>query len=153
MQRIFWFGRRGISENTISGLTNQDNDAWLGSYLWNRFLFNGVITKEIGTNKWNLNINLIKQTFKKITVEIDQLAHGLPSDAFEQDEYIEQWMKSKVSWDNKLGYQIPSQFKELLDSCYEIPEQPHFHAPFQIKDLREYYFNHTLNQNNSKQTN
>jgi hypothetical protein len=140
LQRLFWFGRRGISENPISGLTNSDNDSWLGSYLWNKLVKeNAVKINENGI--LTLNSKLLAQTYKSITRDIDLLAVSLVYNTANQDDQIEEWMRSQVSWEPNFGYTIPLDFMNALEKCYEIPEQAHFHTPFYLSDFRR------LNQN------
>jgi hypothetical protein len=149
LQRLFWFGRRGVSENPISGMTNLDNDSWLGSYLWNKLIENKAIIQNLN-KKWTLNSTKLINSFKSILEEIDMLAQEITNEKFEtqsgyQDNKIEQWMKSKVAWDLKLGFIIPKEFREMLSHDYDIPEQPYFYPPFSLNEFREHYLSSSLN--------
>jgi hypothetical protein len=138
LQRLFWFGRRGVAENPISGMTNMDNDSWLGSYLWVKLKESGSLVRG-RDNRWSLNSEKLANTYRGITEEIDQLASTVSVSEFDQDQQIEEWMKSKLNWNSQFGYMMPLEFREMLERCHEIPEQPHFATPFSLVTLKDYF--------------
>jgi hypothetical protein len=122
-----WYG--------MSGLVNSDNDSWLGSYLWNKLIKEkAVVINESGV--LTLNSHLLSTTYKNITSEIDLLALSLVNNKFNLDEQIESWMRTQVCWNPSIGYTIPGEFVNILEKCYEVPEQAHFHTPFYLSDFR-----------------
>lgn len=148
LQRLFWFGRRGMLENPISGMANVDNDSWLGSYLWNKLIESKALVKN--GEKWSLRSSKFSVTFRSIQREIDELADKLVGHQFSQtpegqDGAIQNWMKTKVSWDSRFGYTIPQEFRDLLACCYEIPEQPYFSPPFSLCEFKKHFEENRLN--------
>lgn len=141
LQRLFWFGRRGYLENPFSGMTNVDNDSWLGSFLWTKLIeFDALIKQPCG--KLKLEAGRLPTVYRMITQEIDSMANRMAEapeviTGEDQDKFIDQWMRSQVPWDAKMGFMIPRDFCEILEQCYEIPEQPYFTPPFSLRQLKQ----------------
>jgi hypothetical protein len=124
-QRLFWFGRRGYIDNPLSANINNDNDAWIGAFLWTR-LRKTVI--EIKDGKLHLDPTRIEATFRSIVAEIDQLAHstcGSPN----QKELVYQWMANQVPCARGRFF-LPEELRAVFAMCQEVPEVPHFQPMF-----------------------
>ena len=138
LQRLFWFGRRGYNNNPINGMLNEDNDSWLGAYLWEKLKKVEAI-KINRFNKWELFPSKLTLVFKQITDEIDQLSDSVlkTDEAFQQNLIIENWMKNQVEWNSTLGYILPSDLQIIFEECYSIPEVPSLNPLFSLSDFRD----------------
>ncbi|MGZ3769361.1 MAG: hypothetical protein ACXVCP_01575 [Bdellovibrio sp.] len=124
-QRIFWFTRRGFRNNPLSALINEDNDAWIGALLWNEFMKMKLLNKING--KWSLKQDEIVSGFNSIIKEIDELGKALiQTDSLSQNQLVQNWMKSKVQFDENLGFLLPDALVEIFVQCQDIIEIPHF---------------------------
>jgi hypothetical protein len=135
-QRLFWFGRMGFRNNPIQGNLNQDNDCWIGGYLWNKMVSGEVLVTRNG--KLSLDSRAAQQMFKQITIEIDQLYRPDLS-AKEQNEIVDQWMQENVEYKEQ-AFVLSAEFRKILGDIQEIPETPHFETPYnysQIENLLE----------------
>jgi hypothetical protein len=131
LQRLFWFGRQGYSENPISGRVNQDNDVWIGSFLWSRLRDRGALILNNGL--YELRIDQLPWIFLEITTEIDALIdHSLPKEA--QNQMILQWMRRSVPYENG-KFCFPEDFKLLLSQLNKIPEIPPFQMPYSYHQM------------------
>jgi len=136
LQRLFWFGRRGYRENPISGLTNEDNDGWLGSYLWEKLRATGAIARNELNHKWKINGEKLVETYQNITTEIDKLGAECLNLERPQQELIDNWMRSKVEWKPAIGFIVSDELRELFERCSLIPEVPHFSTAMSLADMR-----------------
>lgn len=139
LQRLFWFGRRGFCENPLSGMTNDDNDAWLGSYLWNQLIESGALYLA-PQGKYQLHLEKLVNAYQNITVDLDQLGKEVlnTSPGEEQSQKVNEWMQQRVAWNKMDGFKLPAAYKKLLENCYNIPEQPQFSPPFEVNQFRDF---------------
>jgi hypothetical protein len=134
LQRLFWFGRRGFKENPIAGKINQDNDAWIGAYLWLQLkkykvitVFNGIL---------NFNHQNVQTCFDAILAEIDDLYFKSRKSKKTQQQLVQDWMKKSVpSTNGKFFY--PKDYQQILTSCQEIIEEPLFLPTFAFSNIEE----------------
>jgi len=124
-QRLFWFGRRGFLDNPLSANINNDNDAWIGAFLWNR-LRKTVIG--IRDGKLHLDTTQIESVFQSIVMEIDQLARATCSSA-NQKELVYQWMANQVPC-SRGRFFLPEELRSVFEKCQDVPEVPHFQPMF-----------------------
>ncbi|WP_375765108.1 hypothetical protein NR798_25670 [Archangium gephyra] len=126
-QRIYWFGRRGYRDNPWSGGLNTDNDAWIGSYLWNLALERGAVVP--GTGGYHLSADGLSELFPAALADIDELGDTLArhGSAAAQERLARDWMKQRVTW-NQQGsvFALPASLREMFAACQDIPEEPHF---------------------------
>ena len=122
LQRLFWFGRFGFKNNPLSGKINEDNDAWIGSYLWNRYIESNAITQN-NDHSWHVNFENLKNAFSKVQNEIDHLAVETIKNRYSQDNSIHEWMKSTVSYEQD-NFIIPEKMQRVFIRCLDIPEKP-----------------------------
>ncbi|PIU00847.1 MAG: hypothetical protein COT74_02800 [Bdellovibrionales bacterium CG10_big_fil_rev_8_21_14_0_10_45_34] len=134
MQRLFWFGRLGFKDDPISGQTTIDNDSWIGSLLWNRLTAAGAIFADHG--RLEIDFSLFPTIFADLTQEVDSLL-SLHKNADDQNQQIDRWMKQQVKY-TEGKFQLPDSFRVLLEDLQEIPEIPHFHAPFPYSQMESF---------------
>lgn len=136
LQRIFWFSKRAYSENPVSGLANTDGDSWIGLYLWNK-LHKARVVSRMDSKLWSLNTENVISLFESITNEIDELAVKLKNST-NQDQVVQEWMKSQVKWSHDSGYEIPYELSSIFESCHKIPDYPHYSTPFGLSEFRSW---------------
>ncbi|MCX8514002.1 MAG: hypothetical protein ORN24_00355, partial [Burkholderiales bacterium] len=95
LQRLFWFGRFGFKENFEHGNLNEDNDTWIGAYLWNHFINTQVLIKN-KDDSWHINFDSLDASFNKILVEIENLGIKVVETRDNQDNIIKEWMMDRV---------------------------------------------------------
>lgn len=136
LQRLFWFGRRGFSDNPLSAQINHDNDAWIGAYLWQKLTEFGVISSKQG--KLRFQSERVVECFTSIIEETDAMARRTQSKS-NQDELVSQWMCNQVPCERGRFF-LPEGLRDLFGRCHDIPEVPHFQPIFnysQIQNLKE----------------
>ncbi|HWA52520.1 MAG TPA: hypothetical protein VG895_05760 [Patescibacteria group bacterium] len=123
-QRLFWFGRKGFSSNHLSGAINQDNDAWIGSYLWNKSCKIGCIEFIPESKKLILNAAKIIPLFSLILEDLNQLGlEVINASPGNQDMIVHQWLCKNLEFvDNQ--FILPTQFRNVLAACINICETP-----------------------------
>lgn len=124
LNRIFWFGRFGFSEDSVHGKTNEDNDTWIGSYLWNEYIKKGVLTQNFD-KKWNINFTKLENFFTEILLDIDKLGADVINSGSKQNNIINTWMHNKVQRING-KYAFPKKLQEFLAKCHRISDRPSF---------------------------
>lgn len=132
-QRLFWFGRKGFSTNHLSGLINQDNDAWIGSYLWQKGHKIGCFEYIAKTNKLILNESKIMPLFSGVLDEINYIGNEVTkaSSPEHQGRIIHQWMCENLEFvDNK--FILPNYFRNILTACANICEIPNYDPKINI---------------------
>jgi hypothetical protein len=134
LQRLFWFGRRGFSDNPKSALVNRDNDSWLGSYLWQKLIDKEVL-QFTSTQKLIIDFKKAAKIFHEIAMEIHVL---ISTDQSEEEQFatIRHWMNKGVP--NQGGiYQLPNEFQQILSKVSDFPETPHFSTPLNLFDINK----------------
>lgn len=126
LQRLFWFGRRGFSDDPLSALVNTDNDAWIGSFLWNRLLQSKTIV--IKNDRIRLDKSKIKVCFRAIISEIDLLAERTKGNERQAEIFCE-WMSSQIPTARGKSF-LPDSLRKVFELCHDIPEVPHFKPIF-----------------------
>lgn len=133
LQRIFWFCRRGFRENPKCGMLNTDNDAWIGIYLWNKLIKNGVLSWYQGQLHYQ-SIN-VQGCFREIIEDVDALF--IPyADLKEQREQVNQW-RAQFSDKNSGIFQFPEDLKKVFSKCQAIVEVPQFFPQFEYDKIEE----------------
>lgn len=122
LQRLFWFGRFGFKANPMSGKLNEDNDTWVGSYLWNKYLDRGVL-KQNSDHRWSIDFDQLNTVFSEVLIDIDVLGEHISHDATTQDEIIYQWMRSQVKSVND-RFVYPPEMQSVFIRCVDIAEKP-----------------------------
>jgi hypothetical protein len=133
LQRIFWFGRRGFADDPLSAQINNDNDAWIGAYLWSKLIQYSVIELSAGGLKFNFAH--VKNCFDQIIASIDELAR-ISSGQSNQTEIVLNWMSRQVPCERGRFF-LPPEMKDIFSLCHDIPEVPHFHPIFPYSKLSE----------------
>lgn len=122
LQRIFWFGRFGFVKNSLCGNLNEDNDTWIGSYLWNQYIKHGVLYKN-KNGTWHINFDKLHVFFESVIRDIDSLGNQCANNLTNQDELIDLWMQSRVAYDSgKFCYS--ETMGEIFKKCVKINEKP-----------------------------
>lgn len=121
LQRLFWFGRFGFKNNPMSGKLNEDNDTWIGSYLFNQYIENEVLTKTLN-GRWNVNFDLLKALFSHVIKDIDQLGCEVISKT-NQNSIIQNWMRKNVSYRNN-QFILSKEIQTMFLRCADISEKP-----------------------------
>lgn len=122
LHRIFWFGRFGFGKNLLSGNLNEDNDTWIGSYLWNQYINHGVLKKN-KNDTWHINFDKLHALFECVVRDVDSLGDLCVNNLVNQDELIDSWMQSRVEFaSGKFCY--PDTMREIFTKCVEINEKP-----------------------------
>lgn len=121
LQRLFWFGRTGFKNDPVSGKLNEDNDTWIGSYLWNKYIDNDALVK-MSNGRWHVNFDLLKTSFFHVIKDVDQLGCEviLKSD---QNTIIQNWMRNKVEYKNNKFF-LPKEMQSIFLQCADISEKP-----------------------------
>ncbi len=124
-QRLFWFGRRGFRNNPFEGSINTDNDAWIGSYLWNQLWKSGVFS--LRNQRIQYNFEKVTSMATKILAEIDELGKMMNGNqsSEEQEFIVYTWMKKSLEHNGR-SFSIPNTFVQFLASCNDINESPTF---------------------------
>lgn len=132
LQRLFWFPRRGFMDNPLSAQINLDNDSWIGAFLWNELLNKKVMEKE--NNQWVIHWKILPSFFKNLFDEIDQLGQKIlkQDNTSTQDKQVMDWMKSKVEYDEDLGFLFHPEQIRAYQMCSRHPEIPHFQTLLDI---------------------
>ena len=133
LQRLFWFGRRGFSDNPLCASINSDNDAWIGSLLWTRLIRDGVITKS--SNGLRFHQENIIPCFNALIAEIDALAR-MSQGRSDQQEIFYQWMANQVP-SARGTFFLPEGLRQLFEECHDIAEMPHFQPTFSYQHLNQ----------------
>jgi hypothetical protein len=124
LQRLFWFGRNGFNKNNICANVNDDNDCWIGSYLWNKYKKSGCIRSE-DQKYWDVDIDHLPQVFEEITYDINKLAIVLKeSNPNNHVLIVNKWMQVNMQYDKKYKYLLYDDFRELLLRCNDITYDP-----------------------------
>ncbi|AJC48728.1 hypothetical protein IB642_01370 [Allofrancisella guangzhouensis] len=123
LQRLFWFGRFGFKDNPRNGKLNNDNDTWIGAYLWNQYIEKSVLTQN-SDETWNVDFNKLGTVFSSILDDIDKLGEVLILNSKGlHDELVYQWMINRVILkNNKFCYS--STMKDALKHCINVAEKP-----------------------------
>ncbi len=126
LQRLFWFSRRGFLDNPRSAIINEDNDAWIGAFLFNRYLSSGAITETNGRLRFDWS--RFRGVFEAVLRDIDQLGSELvtlPPAA--QNAHANAWRAREVEQDPETGqFELPEGMIRVFSRCVSIPEIPHF---------------------------
>ncbi len=136
-QRLFWFGRRGFKDDPRSALSNEDNDAWIGAYLWNSLRASGAIVATNGA--WRLDAKRARASFGQIVDELDELGRrALSVGGAGQDEILSAWMKSRVPFVEGRGFHLPAELAEIFERCHDIVETPHFRPLVNLASFKQH---------------
>ncbi|OGV41585.1 MAG: hypothetical protein A3F46_10710 [Legionellales bacterium RIFCSPHIGHO2_12_FULL_42_9] len=121
LQRLFWFGRFGFKNNPISGKLNEDNDTWIGSYLWNKYIQHGAITKTLD-NRLHINYDTLLTSFIEIMKDTDYLGQQVVLHA-DQNGIITNWMRQQVEYQDDT-FIFPKELRSVFLKCVNVAEKP-----------------------------
>ncbi len=122
LQRLFWFGRFGFKLDHYHGDLNKDNDAWIGSYLWNKYIESKCITFDENL-LMSVNLENLKNIYSCILSELDHLGNLLSKNAYDkQDLLISKWMEENVPIKNN-KFVFFDTLKFIYSKCLQIPEK------------------------------
>ncbi len=125
LQRLFWFPRRGFMDSPESAGVNEDNDSWIGAFLFQRLQSLGAIGENDG--RLQMNWSKARSTFVEILGDLDRLgAEILGRSANEQNRIVGAWMREFVATDSSGRFVLPDGLRRVFERCVEIPEVPHF---------------------------
>lgn len=130
LQKLFWYGKRGFTQNQISGDGSLDSDVWISLYLWKKLLSAGAISKN-EDDKLVYNPEEVINVCDEISQELKELylAHYKNEETFKQA--VRKWMASQVSIVNgRLVYD--EDYKALLQECADISDNPRLFPTFKI---------------------
>ncbi len=120
LQRLFWFGRFGFEQDPIYGKLNIDNDTWISTLLWNRYINNNVLT--INTDStWKINFSQLEEVYTNLLEDIDELGNNIKLLSFGQDDQIHDWMNDNVESNNGSFY-YPESMRRVFEKCLGISE-------------------------------
>lgn len=122
LQRLFWFGRFGFKDNPINGKLNEDNDTWIGAYLWNKYIEFDVLTQNEDYS-WHVHFEKLASIFSEVLKDVDQLGDQVVKNPSAQDNVIHQWMQSRVEC-KKEQFILPQEMQNALIRCVGITEKP-----------------------------
>lgn len=123
LQRLFWFGRFNFKNKQKSGALNEDNDTWIGSYLWNFYEKNNILEKRSGENTLHVNFEKLLSVFPKVLIDIDTLGKNIICTDSSQDDLIHLWMKNNVMFVNE-EFVYPASMVEIFLKCIDVIETP-----------------------------
>lgn len=126
-QRLFWFPRRGFMDSPEMARINEDNDSWIGAYLWNAFEQQGILRWQ----GWRLSIDWsrVVDGFRGVLAEIDALGvKVLAAAPGEQDAVVRQWMDAQVARSPSGRHLLPAGLRGMFEACQSIAEFPHFRS-------------------------
>ncbi|HZW07854.1 MAG TPA: hypothetical protein VFF65_12090 [Phycisphaerales bacterium] len=128
LTRIFSWSRRGFVNNPESGLTNSDNDAWVGTAMFRRALASGGIALD-GHGKVHLDVPSLCQMTRGLHRDLQVLGQHLMGEcAAVQNALVCDWMRSEVEC-TAGQFRLPELQRHLYEQLGDLPEYPHVRAP------------------------
>jgi hypothetical protein len=113
-QRLFWFPRRGFMDSPEMALINQDNDSWIGAYLWNTFEDQEIVRWH--ERRLSIDWSRVVDGFRGVLAEIDALgAQVLDAAPGEQDALVQHWMDARVERSPSGRYVLPAGLRGMFE--------------------------------------
>lgn len=117
LQRLFWFGRFGFSEERQNNDSNEDNDTWIASYLWTKLIRHSCIVETDG--QLMLKLHNADAAFSEIIDELAHLGQKVYAEPLHQDKIVQEWMCTSAP--NIAGqFTLSADLKAIFSQCLNI---------------------------------
>lgn len=120
LQRLFWFGRFGFEQDPQYGKLNIDNDTWISSLLWKRYIDNNVLTFNKDST-WSINFSQLDEVYTSLLEDIDELGGDIKLLNFGQDDKVRDWMTANAE-SNSGSFCYPASMRNAFEKCLGISE-------------------------------